>query len=337
MHSLYPLRFEPIFKSMLWGGRRLPELVRQNGPTEQPIGEVWLLSDVDANLSVVRNGPWAGTTLRELLQRQAELILGVHHQQWQKSGQFPLLLKFIDAQRELSVQVHPDDKQAARLGTGLQGKTEAWVVLDRHPERSRIYAGLRPGVTEAVFRQALEQGCLVETLHHFVPQIGDCLFLPAGTVHALGAELLVFEIQQTSDITYRLYDWDRVDPVTGQPRPLHIAEGLSCIDWSRGPCHPVQPAVIVQGGLQREGLIHCRYFTLERWTVFRTTTVDSQARCRILVALNGTGALEWNGQTEPLLAGDVLLIPATLETIRLTPASERLTLLACGLGEESAG
>jgi mannose-6-phosphate isomerase len=336
MRSLYPLRFEPIFKSMLWGGRRLPELVRQDWPGSQPIGEVWLVSDVDGNVSVVRNGPWRGMTLRELLQQEAELILGVHQHQWQKSGQFPLLLKFIDAQRELSVQVHPDDEHAARRGAGQRGKTEAWVVLDRHPERSRIYAGLRPGVTEVSFRQALEQGRLADALHHFVPQIGDCLFLPAGTVHALGAELLVFEIQQTSDITYRLYDWDRVDPVTGQPRPLHIAEGLSCIDWSRGPCHPVQPAVIVQGSLQREGLIHCRYFTLERWTVFRTTAMEGQARCRILVALKGTAALEWNGQTESLTAGDVLLLPAALENLHLSTLSESVTLLVCGLGDETA-
>lgn len=337
MRSLYPLRFEPIFKSMLWGGQRLPALLRQSWSGQQPIGEAWLISDLPGNPSVVSNGHWRGATLRELLQREADGILGQQQQQWRKSGQFPLLLKFIDAQRELSVQVHPDDERAARLGAGPCGKTEAWVVLDRHPQRSRIFAGLHSGVTEASFRHALQQGRVAETLHDFVPQVGDCLFLPAGTVHALGAELLIFEIQQASDVTYRLYDWDRVDPVTGQPRPLQVEQALACIDWSRGPCQPVQTAVVMNGTVRREGLIHCSYFTLERLTLFGPAAVGKPGRCHILVALKGTATLAWAGQTESLTAGDVLLIPAALGVVHLTPLSEPVIVLDCGLGEGITG
>lgn len=337
MPSVYPLRFEPIFKSMLWGGQRLPSLLRRNWSAQQPVGEAWLISDIPGYTSVVSNGHWKGATLRELVQRETDRILGQQQQQWKKSGRFPLLLKLIDAQQELSVQVHPDDECAARLGAGPCGKTEAWVVLDRHPQRSRIYAGLHSGVTEASFRHALQEGRVAETLHSFVPQVGDCLFLPAGTVHALGAELLVFEIQQTSDVTYRLYDWDRVDPATGQPRALQVEQALACIDWSRGPCQPVQPAVIMHGTLRCEGLIQCSYFTLERLTLFGPTTVGKPGRCHILVICQGTAILECGGQTESVTAGDVLLIPAAIGLVQLAPLSEPLIVLDCGLGEGTPG
>ena len=158
-------------------------------------------------------------------------------------GKFPLLLKFIDARQELSVQVHPNDEQAAKLGPGQFGKTEAWVILDRCAETSQIYAGFAEGVTADHFRAALAEKTTPRTLHSFTPEPGDCVFLEAGTVHAIGANILLFEVQQTSDITYRLYDWDRVDAKTGQPRQLHIEDGLACADFARGPCPPVAPTV----------------------------------------------------------------------------------------------
>lgn len=331
MPPLYPLRFEPIFKRMLWGGTRLPGLLRRPCPEGGPIGEAWLVSDVDGHLSVVSNGPWAGTTLRQLLERHAPEIVGPSRQNLQDPSRFPLLLKFIDAQQELSVQVHPDDHYAARLGPGYRGKTEAWVVLERDPQQSRIYAGFRPGVTADTFRLALQQGQVADTLHSFIPQLGDCIYLEAGTVHALGAGLLVFEIQQSSDITYRLYDWDRIDKVTGRPRPLHIDQALACIDWSRGPCYPVRPAVVVSSGLRREGLVRCRYFTLERLTLHAPTVVGQEGQCRLLVLLEGIARYQWQAHTDELVAGDVLLLPAVVGAILLQPCTATVTLLECGL------
>ena len=224
MPALPPLRLEPIFKSMLWGGSRLPAFVRRPAPHADPIGEAWMLSDVDGDLSVVAGGPHAGRTLREVIAAHPAEIFGAAIP---ADGRFPLLFKFLDAKRELSVQVHPNDDQAVRLkGPGHRGKTEAWVILDADPDTSKLYAGFRDGVTADHFRAAMGAGTVPETLHAYTPIAGDCVFLRAGTVHAIGADILLFEVQQTSDITYRLYDWDRVDAKTGRPRQLHIDDGL---------------------------------------------------------------------------------------------------------------
>src|SRR5439155_25585440 len=149
--------------------------------------------------------------------------------------------------------------QAAGEQPGMNGKTEAWVVLERDPETSRIYAGFRPNVTADHFRTALAEKTTPGTLHSYTPSPGDCVFLEAGTVHAIGADILLFEVQQTSDITYRLYDWDRVDSKTGKPRDLHVEDGLACTDFDRGPCYPVHPHVEERDGVRHEALVSCNY------------------------------------------------------------------------------
>jgi mannose-6-phosphate isomerase len=325
--ALYPLRFEPIFKSMLWGGRRLPGFLNRPHPTSDPIGEAWVLSDVDGHSSRVAEGPLAGATLRELLAADAARVLGKSRP---VNGRFPLLLKFIDARQELSVQVHPNDEQAARKFPGSNGKTEAWVVLDANPATSRIYAGFREGVTAADFRAALVAGTTPHTLHSFTPTPGDCVFLEAGTVHAIGADVLLFEVQQTSDITYRLYDWDRVDAKTGRPRDLHVEDGLACSDFEKGPCHPVGPRVEQRPGGRREGLVECPHFTLERHTCFAPFPVGEPGECTAVVCVGGRGSLEAGGKRYPLATGDVLLLPAEVGDCRCVPDGD-VTLLECGL------
>ena len=309
--ALYPLRFEPIFKSMPWGGRRLPAFVRRPAPDDKPVGEAWVLSDVDDSVSVVADGPLAGTSLRELLAADAARILGTATA---PLGRFPLLLKFIDARRELSVQVHPNDEQAARLRPGCGGKTEAWVVLDANPATSRIYSGFRPGVTADGFRAALAAKTVPETLHTFTPERGDCVFLEAGTVHAIGADILIFEVQQTCDITYRLYDWDR-------GRELHIEDGLTCANFAAGPCHPIR----------REGaLVRCPYFTLDRVTSAVPFRAGANGQCRAVVCVDGGGELESGGVRYSINTGDVYLLPAEVGACDCVPRSG-MTLLECGL------
>ncbi len=324
---LYPLRFEPIFKSMLWGGRRLPDFLRRPHSSDDPIGEAWVLSDVDGHPSRVADGPLAGATLRELLQTDAGRILG---SATAVNGRFPLLCKFIDARHELSVQVHPNDEQAVRKCPGANGKTEAWIVLDAHPERSRIYAGFRQGVTAGDFRAALQSRTTPETLHSFTPSPGDCVFLEAGTVHAIGADILLFEVQQTCDITYRLYDWDRVDAKTGRPRDLHIDDGLECADFARGPCHPVKPEVVHNNGVRREGMVKSPYFSLERHFGPVPFPVGSEGQCRIVVCVGGSGDLESKGKHHAIATGDVMLLPAEVGEAVCRPKGE-VTLLECGL------
>jgi mannose-6-phosphate isomerase len=240
------------------------------------------------------------------------------------------LLKFIDSRQELSVQVHPNDEQAARLGPGMFGKTEAWVILERCLETSRIYSGLRPGVTADQFRNALRDKTTPGLLHSFVPQPGDCVFLEAGTVHAIGANVLLFEVQQTSDITYRLYDWDRVDAKSGMPRQLHVEEGLACADFARGQCSPVQPRAITKSIIQHETLVDCRYFSLQRRRSRVPFLVGQTGQCRAVVGIAGSGELECRGLRYPISQGDVFLLPATLDECLCIPTGE-MVVLECGL------
>ncbi len=327
---LYPMRFEPIFTNNLWGGRRLPGFLRMPATTDEPIGEAWVLSDVEGHASRIANGAMKGTTLHEALARNPERILGSAKL---INGRFPLLLKFIDARQELSVQVHPDDEQAARKQPGSNGKTEAWVVLDANPATSRIYSGFRTGSTAADFERALEAKTTPQTLHSFTPNPGDCVFLEAGTVHAIGADILLFEVQQTCDITYRLYDWDRVDAKTGLPRQLHVQEGLEVANFASGPCSAVSPMVEEREGVKFEQLVDCRYFTLNRWTPDKRITIGSPGECRILIVLeaDGPSEIEWGEDVEGLVAGDVVLIPAEVGEVSILPTG-RLTLLECRLG-----
>lgn len=319
MKTLQPLTFAPIFKTMLWGGRRLPEFVRQPAPTEDPVGEAWMLSDVDGNLSVVADGPYAGQTLRDLCARDPEVIFGKHVP---PDGRFPLLFKFIDARQELSVQVHPNDEQAARLkGPGHRGKTEAWVILDADPVTSRVYAGFKPGTTAERFRDVMAAGASPDVLHCFTPKAGDCVFLEAGTVHAIGANILLFEVQQTSDITYRLFDWNRVDAKTKQPRELHIEPGLACANFASGPCDPVVPVRV--GDADR--LVDCRYFTVDHKHGHGPMTVGKDGECRVAVCLGGAGT----AGGRPVRTGDVLLLPAGLGELPVS-GSPRLLEIAIG-------
>ncbi|OWK35615.1 type I phosphomannose isomerase catalytic subunit [Fimbriiglobus ruber] len=321
----YPLSFEPIFKNMLWGGRRLPGFLNRPAPSADPVGEAWVLSDVDGSLSTIANGPLAGRTLRDVAAAHPRELYG---ENVPRGGRFPLLLKFIDAAQELSVQVHPDDERAARLEhPDKRGKTEAWVILDADPATSKVYAGFRPGVTPADFRAAMTSKTTQHTLHSYTPTPGDCLFLRAGVVHAVGANILLFEVQQTSDITYRLYDWDRVDAKTKKPRDLHIDKGLECSDFAAGPCHPVAPA----WSGRRERLVDCEHFTLHRVTDGSLFPVGAAGACRAVVGTAGRGELVWSGGRVPIETGSVLLLPAAVGVCTIEP-SGTMTVLECSHG-----
>src|SRR5579864_1484598 len=324
-NQLLPLRFEPILRPMLWGGSRLAEYFTGSPPSE-PIGESWILSDEGEQLSRVADGPFQGRTLRELMQQYGERLLGCPVA---SSGRFPLLLKFIDAQRDLSVQVHPDDEQAAQLHADGQGKTEGWVVLQAQPG-AKIYAGLQHGIDRPQLEQALRENRIPDVLNVIEPKPGDAFFLPAGTVHAIGAGLLLFEIQQTSDITYRLYDWGRVDTKTGKPRALHVAESLECIDFECGPLYPVLP---IQQSASREQLFSCSYFRLWRIRSQWRFRVGADGECRIVVVLDGEAELQYRGQSFPLQRGSLLLLPAEVGACECKPVGDAV-ILEAGLGDK---
>jgi mannose-6-phosphate isomerase len=296
------LRFQPIFRRFLWGGRRLGTMLHKPIGPENDYAESWEIVDHGADQSVVRAGPLAGATLRQLVQQQGRALLGRHAPQ---SG-FPLLMKLLDCNRTLSVQVHPNDDQAVRLTPPDRGKTEAWVVLAADPG-SKIYAGLKAGVTREDLAAALARGACETLLHEFEAVLGQCVFIPAGTVHALGAGLVIAEIQQASDTTFRLFDWNRVD-AAGRPRPLHIDESLATIDYARGPVAPQTPQRTDEPG--RERLVECDKFILDRVTIREPLTIGGDDRCHVLAMIDGSAYASRDPLRAPLANGDTALVPA---------------------------
>ncbi|MEX2168775.1 MAG: type I phosphomannose isomerase catalytic subunit [Pirellulales bacterium] len=321
MPKLYPLQFEPLFRRYLWGGRRLASVLGKSIGEGSDYAESWEIVDRGADQSVVASGELAGRTLHEIVMEHGAELFGRHAPQ--KS--FPLLFKFLDAERTLSVQVHPNDEQAAKLDPPDLGKTEAWVVLATEPG-SLIYAGLKPGIGRAELAAAIDAGKCDECLHSFEPRVGDCVFIPAGTIHALGAGLVIAEIQQASDTTYRLFDWNRVD-ASGKSRPLHIAQSLDVIDYQRGPVN-VQMPVPLAGLAER--LVACDKFVLDRWQFDRPVELATGNAFRLLAVIGGEATLEYAATTQRLPLGSTVLVPAVCETVRLAPHG-KATLLVIGL------
>jgi mannose-6-phosphate isomerase len=329
MQPLYPLRFEPIFLYRLWGGRRLADFFGRSLPDDGPIGEAWVLSDRDDHPSRVLAGRLAGTPLPELVQRFGRRLLGAAADQHRR---FPLLLKFLDARETLSVQVHPADHHTHLLPAGERGKTEAWVVLDAASE-SRVYVGLRPGTRRDDLHRSLRDQTVEEHLASFTPQVGDCLFLPAGVVHALGGGVVLFEVQQNSDVTFRLHDWGRRDPKTGLGRELHIEQALACTDFAHLSHGPVVPHPEQTAPVHRERLVACAYFQLWRWHGRLPFTVGAAGVCRVVVCVAGSAQLAYGGEEHPLRPGDVVLLAAELGPCLCQP-TEDVTILECGLADE---
>ncbi len=327
--TLYPLRFEPIYQYRLWGGRRLANLLSAPLPGDGPIGEAWLLSDRDDHPSVVADGSLKGTTITQLMAESAEQLLGKLAGRFDR---FPLLLKFLDARDTLSVQVHPSDRDTKYLPRGETGKTEAWVVLEAGPE-SRIYAGLNPGTTSENLGEAIASGTVAEHLPSFRPRSGDGVLIPAGTVHSLG-DVVVFEVQQNSDVTFRLYDWNHVDSKTGQPRPLQVEQATACIDFAQGVIGPVVPMVDEVTPVMREQLFDCEYFELWRFSAESPFGVGAARTPRVLVCLAGGGNVEHDGSDYAIGKGDVMLIPAAVGACLCLPCGA-LTLLEVSLPEET--
>jgi len=323
LKNMLPLRFTPLFRRAIWGGRRLATVL------EKPIGEgddfaeAWEIVDHGEDQSVVIAGPDQGKTLHQLVTDQGEALLGMHHPQ----TQFPLLFKFLDAHRNLSVQVHPDDAGGALLDPPDLGKTEAWVVLHVEPG-ANIYAGLKRGFDRAALEREMNRNTTELCLHRFEPQVGDCLFIPAGTVHALGGGMIVAEIQQASDTTFRLFDWNRLG-ADGQPRDLHIEQGLNAIDFSAGPIGPQTPEPLIdENGLIAERLVACDKFVLDRIRVESGAnfSLGGGDKCHLLAVLEGSVQIEGDPADRPLARGETMLLPAVAGTVQAAAESGAVLL-----------
>ncbi len=295
--ELYPLLFQPIFQNYLWGGERLSrQLGKSTGPGSW--AESWEIVDHQKAQSQVSNGPLAGKSLNELISCYKENLLGdvvwkqmnETHLPDQLKGHFPLLIKFLDASQTLSVQVHPNDQQGAQLTPPDLGKSEAWYVVDCQPE-SMIYAGLKSNVSRNQFESAIIRGETATCLHSFAAKSGDCIYIPAGTQHAIGAGLLILEVQQASDTTFRVFDWNRLGP-TGQPRELHIEAALEVTDFKRGPIQPQVPRPLAGGG---ELLVESPFFRIRRWRTGDHFVLGSSDRCELIVVVHGEIRIEGQG------------------------------------------
>ena len=318
MTEFYPLRFEPIFRRYLWGGRRLGTVLDRPIGEGEDYAESWEIVDHGDDQSVVAAGSLAGRTLHQLVEEHGAELLGRHHPQ----SQFPLLFKFLDAQRNLSVQVHPNDTQAAKLDPPDLGKTEAWVVLARTPG-SKVYAGLKRGFDRHAFQRELTRGTAELCLHSFEPEVGESIFLPAGVVHAIGEGMLVAEIQQASDTTYRIYDWKRLG-TDGRPRELHVEQALEVIDFDYGPAGAQTPQPTDLAHVER--LIACDKFVLDRWSFDAPHAAGGDDRCHIIAVVEGGVKAAGDPLEAPLSVGSVVLLPAAAGEVRLEPQAMAVLL-----------
>ncbi|MHB9134054.1 MAG: type I phosphomannose isomerase catalytic subunit [Armatimonadota bacterium] len=322
---LYPLRFEPLYFEKVWGDRRLETYMGRQLPAGKAIGESWEVSDHPHGLSVVANGAERGKTLHALIKTYGRSLLGSRACA-QQARRFPLLVKYIDAGEELSVQVHPDDAYAAEHA-GELGKTEMWYVLHADPDACLI-AGLKSEVTKEQFCLALDDGDPAILLHHMPVKTGDSIFIPAGRIHAIMPGLLILEIQQNSDTTYRLYDWGRVG-LDGKPRELHVNDAVAVANWADYAPQPSAERVELEGTTRKTVLATCPYFTVEKFDIASEHIFPSDpGSFHILNCVAGEGVLHWIGGTESLRFGDTLLLPADLGEFALHPNGEASYVIA---------
>ncbi len=314
--QLYPLKFEPIYQYRLWGGRKLENLLSKPLPKDEPIGEAWLLSDRKDHANKVSEGDLKGTTLTELMSDFRYEMMGKLGNHFET---FPLLLKFLDCKEVLSVQVHPSDNQKEYIPQGDSGKTEAWVVLETG-EDSLIYAGLKEGTNKENLLQSIENKSVADRLHSFVPKKGDAVFIHSGTVHTLGGTV-VFEVQENSDVTFRLYDWDRTDAKTGKPRDLQIDEAIACIDFDQVAIGPVRPEREPEVE-NSEKLFDNEHFLLWRIKTDASFKVGIKDEPAILVCTEGKGIIKQNDKKYSIAKGEVLLLPAIIGQLELIPEKE---------------
>ncbi|HJX70994.1 MAG TPA: type I phosphomannose isomerase catalytic subunit [Bacteroidales bacterium] len=320
MNSLYPLKFTPIIVDKIWGGRKLHTILKKNTSSDKA-GESWEISGVKENVSVVSEGFLWGNNLQELI----EIYMGdlVGDSVFEKFGyEFPLLIKFIDASEKLSIQVHPDDILAAARH-GSFGKTEMWYVIQADVD-AEITVGFNRQVSREDYLKHLNNKTLEDILNTEKTAEGDVFFLPSGRLHAVGAGILLAEIQQTSDITYRVYDYDRMDG-SGKLRELHTGMALDAIDFSY---YDNYKTVYQKKSDKRIELINCKYFQTSLFEIGKPVELDyfSKDSFVILICVDGQMKLDYQGGSVGLAKGETILIPAVIKNLNLTPLVKSLFL-----------
>jgi len=322
MPGLYPLKFKPVFHEKIWGGNRLKSLLNKDFGDLPNCGESWELSSVGGHISEVANGYLAGNNLQELI----EVYMGdlVGDKVYKKFGiEFPLLIKFIDANDDLSIQVHPNDELSKKRHNAY-GKTEMWYVVDAE-EGALINSGFNQPVTREKYLEHLENGKLTDLLCYEKTESGDVFFIPAGRVHAIGKGVLVAEIQQTSDVTYRIYDYDRKDK-EGSKRELHTDLALDAIDFSYQEEYKTKYKTEEN---ESSEIVSCEYFTTNILEFSRIIEKDYHQLDSFIIYMNldGRFIIEYENGTLEVNKGETVLIPASLESLKLNPVTEEVKIL----------
>jgi mannose-6-phosphate isomerase len=312
---LYPLKFNPILKSTIWGGNKLASVFGKVGHDKEHIGESWEISGVKNNISIVNNGELSGNSLTDLIRKYKGEILGENI--YNTFGEeFPLLIKFIDANQDLSIQVHPDDTLAKRRHNSF-GKTEMWYVVDAE-EDATLISGFNRATNKKEYLKYFNSGKLTDLLNREEVETGDVYFLPAGRVHTIGKGLLIAEIQQTSDITYRIYDFNRVDK-DGNTRQLHVDEALDAIDFNLYDEYKTSYRKESDESL----LVSCKYFFVNRLQLKSPLNRDynSNDSFVIFMFLEGSGIIEYSDGSMHYAKGDTFLVPAIQRKLSIIPKS----------------
>ena len=317
---LYPLTFHPIFKDRVWGGREMERLYQKKLPPGRPIGESWEISDRPGDISVIANGPLAGKNLRWLMENHRAELLG--NVKPATGDRFPLLCKILDAREKLSLQVHPPAGKAAELGG--EPKTEMWFIADAAPG-AELFVGLKRGVTRAEFEGKIQTGEVAECFHRVPVRAGDAMFLPSGRVHAIGAGLVIFEIQQNSDTTYRVFDWNRVG-LDGKPRELHVAQSLASIDFNDFEPALVPSRFVGDSLMQVRPLVRDPLFAVEAWKLSGTKVSLELKKVQIVAVMGGQVEINGGSTSVKLSAGQFSLIPASLKRTEVLAKSDAALL-----------
>ena len=311
---MYPLKFEPILKTIVWGGEKIAPY-KGIETTQSHIGESWELSGVAGNESIVSEGPLKGRSIASLVKEYKGELVGKHVYE-NTADEFPLLIKFIDAQKDLSIQVHPNDELAAERHNGSKGKTEMWYVVAADPG-AHLLAGLKEKITPEEYAAKVADGSITDVLARYDVKPGDVFFLPAGRIHAICSGCFIAEIQQTSDITYRIFDYNRPG-LDGKPRQLHTEQAKDAIDYTVYPDYRTEYSPEENEEVE---LVNCRYFTTSVYDLSLPFAKDLSSidSFMVVMCLSGEGSMEVDGEEVSLRQGETVLIPASADDVCFIP------------------
>ena len=313
---MQPIKFKPILKQTIWGGRRIAGFKHIDSCRDMQIGESWEVSGVEGSESVAANGPYEGRKLTEIVAEMKEKLVGADN--YRRFGNdFPLLVKFIDAGNDLSIQVHPDDETARKKGL-KNGKTEMWYMMDSAPE-ARLLCGLKDNITPETYKRMVADGTICDAIATFPVKADDCFFIPSGRIHSIGRGCFLVEIQQTSDTTYRIYDFNRRDK-DGNLRELHTEEAAECIDYTVRKDYRTN---YIPAKNQGVGLVRCKYFNTAVYDLDEPMTLDYSELDSfvIIIGVKGEGVFtDGEGNETSLREGETMLVPATTDVLNVSGA-----------------